>query len=985
MIERSWNLLTAATTRIESAATPVEMAAIFVGELTDVLVGVSRLALTLIEHDEGGPFLSAAAFFPSGENWLGAERFAIGSLGTLGQAASSRAAVSWRQDDDQAQAIPESSESIEEIGIPLLAGQNLLGVLLLTTEGPMRIDADEIALATFLCGRLALSLHNLFLANDMERAVERSDAIANISQALNETLELEAVFEMIVDAARLFLPDVDQAVIHLLEADEGESYLRPAAVSPRSRTDNSADFSTVRMRPGRGVAGLVLQEGKLINIRDVRTDPRFVSSERAPKFRSILVCPLQSRGQRLGTISIQSPEPGAFTSDAERLMSELGVEAAIAIEKARQFDALKKERLRLDAILRSMADGVLVVNPAGDIELVNQSMVDFIGLPLSRMLGHPVDDLPAGEVLRDIFRQAHSQPDSAVNADYEPEEGTYLNASVAVISGDEEESLGLVAAVRDVTREREVDRMKTDFISTVSHELRTPLTSVLGFVKLIRRTLDRNVWSFLPEDTKSERIQQRVLDNLNIIESEGRRLTHLINEVLDISKMESGSVEWQIEEIDLGSVLDNAISATSIILENRPVKLNLKMDDDLPLIAADADRFVQVFQNLISNAAKFTDKGSIDVSLKWVQDGQLDAVRGASYLRPSQLPGSWLVASVSDTGIGIERKDLRLVFDRFKQVGDSLTDRPKGTGLGLPICKEIVDYHNGHIWVESEVGSGSKFSFALPYSRVQTDELARSDELQPAEVADRSLVLVVDDEEFTRRLLIQLLQEAGYRVAAAEDGQHALGMARKHPPDLIILDVMMPQLDGFDTLVLLKNDPLTAKIPVMFLSVVESHQRGLKLGAAAYMTKPFDSNRLVDKVNQLVQLSSIAAGQPRQALLIDSEAYTRVMVRRVLESRGLAVADFEDIRQALREMGPDTPDLVIVSLSSIESSTPELVQSLRRWAVERPVHFLVIDPSNERQMISAVDSDSVDNLAADVWELVSGNPTEDSDAESTDE
>ena len=221
-----------------------------------------------------------------------------------------------------------------------------------------------------------------------------------------------------------------------------------------------------------------------------------------------------------------------------------------------------------------------------------------------------------------------------------------------------------------------------------------------------------------------------------------------------------------------------------------------------------------------------------------------------------------------------------------------------------------------------------------------------------------------------------MLQDAGYLVAAAQDGQDALGIARAQPPDLIILDVMMPQLDGFDTLVLLKNDPLTAKIPVMFLSVVESQQRGYKLGAAAFMTKPFDSNRLVEKVHQLVQLSSIASGEPRQALLIDSEVYTRVMVRRALEARGLAVVDFTDIETALNDLGGSVPDLVIVSLGSIESSTPQLVQSLRRWAVDRPVHFLVIDPRDEDRMITAVDNDSVDNLAADVWQLMNDKTNE---------
>ena len=755
MPDHLWKTLNTLAAQVDSAGDRRVMAERFLHGMIQLFPDWPRLALALVEQDEGGAYLLNVAFGPNSENWLGAERIAIGGFGTIGQAAASRSTLHWIRSENGTDTIPEFGEALEELAIPIRSGKSFLGILIVSADDPDLFEDETQAQLEQLTGRLGLSLQNLVLANDMRHAVERSDAIANISQALNETLELEAVFEMIVDAARLFLPDVDQAVIHLLESEDGEAYLRPTAVSPRNDEFANSDRSSVRMRPGRGVAGLVLQEGRLINIRDVRTDPRFVSSEREPKFRSILVCPLQSRGQRLGTISIQSPEPGAFNSDAERLLIELGVEAAIAIEKAKQFDALKTERRRLDAILRSMADGVLVINPTGEVEMVNQSFVDFVGQPVQRMIGHTVEDLPAGEVLSEIFKQAGGQPESSFQADYVPVEGTHLSASVAVIPGDGEESLGFVATMRDVTREREVDRMKTDFISTVSHELRTPLTSVLGLVKLIRRTLDRNVWVYLPDDTKSGRIKERVLDNLNIIESKGRRLTNLINEVLDISKMESGSVEWQIEEVDLETVLSTAISTTQILLENRPVEITLRVDRDLPKVAADADRFVQVFQNLISNSAKFTDEGRIDIQLSLVQDDQLPDVIGASYLRPVQLPGSWLVASVTDTGIGIEKKDLRLVFERFKQVGDSLTDRPRGTGLGLPICKEIVDYHNGQIWVESEPDQGSRFSFALPYKPIRADGLAQPDsDLSPAEVGGRSLVLVVDDEEFTRRLLI---------------------------------------------------------------------------------------------------------------------------------------------------------------------------------------------------------------------------------------
>ena len=241
----------------------------------------------------------------------------------------------------------------------------------------------------------------------------------------------------------------------------------------------------------------------------------------------------------------------------------------------------------------------------------------------------------------------------------------------------------------------EADAAKSSFLSTVSHELRTPLTSVLGFAKIIKKRLEDRIFPLVPTgDRKIAQTIQQVDDNLKVVVSEGERLTKLIDDVLDLAKIEAGKLEWHMEPVTIGDVIDRATAATSSLFEQKGLRLVKEVAADLPSITGDRDRLIQVVINLISNAVKFTDAGSITCR----------AVRR----------GGDLVVSVIDTGMGIAPADQPKVFERFKQVGDTLTDKPKGTGLGLPICREIVEHHGGRVWVESALGQGSTFSFSLP-------------------------------------------------------------------------------------------------------------------------------------------------------------------------------------------------------------------------------------------------------------------------------
>ncbi|MDW3651178.1 MAG: HAMP domain-containing sensor histidine kinase [Bacteroidia bacterium] len=249
----------------------------------------------------------------------------------------------------------------------------------------------------------------------------------------------------------------------------------------------------------------------------------------------------------------------------------------------------------------------------------------------------------------------------------------------------------------------EANKAKSVFLSTVNHELRTPLTSIIGFAKINQKRIEKRLLPFLTEDPKRHNILRKILKNNEVIISEGGRLTSLINELLDLAKIESGKMDWNMDEFQPSDLIERATNATSSLFIQKPsLKLIKEIPHDLPQITGDQNRLLQVLINLISNAVKFTDAGQVRlrVTLPSSSEGQGKNIR----------------FQLTDTGSGIPANQLDKVFERFKQVEDNQTGKPKGTGLGLPICKQIVEHHKGRIWVESEIGKGSSFFFSIPFS-----------------------------------------------------------------------------------------------------------------------------------------------------------------------------------------------------------------------------------------------------------------------------
>lgn len=545
----------------------------------------------------------------------------------------------------------------------------------------------------------------------------------------------------------------------------------------------------------------------------------------------------------------------------------------------------------LRAIIDYLGDGLMVFNGATDeISRCNPRFTKMFGLRTIDVVGQlPADVLGADLV---ALIQQHNLDPHPLSAEVALANGGIGQALISPMLSEGQGGRltldGAVILVRDVTQDKQIDQMKTDFLSTVSHELRTPLTSVLGFAKLIQKKLEEVILPIVPmAERKTARSVQQVRDNLHIIVSEGERLTSLINDVLDIAKIEAGKVEWHMAPVAIAELVNQAVAATSVLAQTSNLRIVQEIGPDLPPVLADRDRIIQVLINLLSNAIKFTEEGTVTCRVELVD--QMVAVR------------------VIDTGMGLAPEDVEVVFEKFKQVGEVMTNKPKGTGLGLPICKQIIEHHTGRIWAESELGKGSSFCFTVPivlsdlpspiavppinYPVTQPvpdtpsfQQLIQS--LPPETTATGApwtkTILVVDDEPSIRQLLRQELESQNYQVQEASDGIQALAAIRKAPPDLIILDVMMPKMNGLDLAAILKNNPETATIPIIILSIVEEQARGYRLGVDRYQSKPINSTMLFSDVAMLLEQGPVN----HHVLTVDGEVTTINALMSVLLERG---------------------------------------------------------------------------------------------------
>jgi PAS domain S-box-containing protein len=545
---------------------------------------------------------------------------------------------------------------------------------------------------------------------------------------------------------------------------------------------------------------------------------------------------------------------GTMKSMAKELSGLVtGLERAVFNATSELQDTLAYMR----AIIDNLVDGLLVIDVTGRLALSNPAFAEMLGIEGRDLKGKEAKLFFTGAMV-ELIEKSQRCGHGVVTAEVPLARGGVgkaVGTSIQKLSAAHQGGmcLGTVILVRDITLEKELDLMKTDFISTVSHELRTPMTSILGFAKIIRKRLDKLVFPALPPGlARLDRAKGQIEENLGIIVAEGERLTELINDLLDIAKMESGKVEWRMRDLSVAEILDNSASATAALAESKGLTLRVERPADPLIVTGDRDRLIQVMVNLISNAVKFTPKGQVEIGAR-EQDG-----KALIYVR--------------DTGIGIARKDQEKIFDRFKQAGDTLTEKPVGTGLGLPICKQIVEHHGGSVRVESEIGLGSTFSFALSL-KARTDQGEEDCErfVFESSSSQSNLVMVVDDDPSLSAYLTQILLDEGFRVVCAGNGAEAVRLAREKRPDLITMDLLMPGMDGVAAIARLRQDPDTAGIPVVVISALTESGSA---GGDAALVKPVDEARLLATIDGL--LGRAKAGYDGPCLVVrDAAAQAR--------------------------------------------------------------------------------------------------------------
>jgi len=453
----------------------------------------------------------------------------------------------------------------------------------------------------------------------------------------------------------------------------------------------------------------------------------------------------------------------------------------------------------------------------------------------------------------------------------------------------------------------QANRTKSAFLANMSHELRTPLNAIIGYSEML-------------QEEAEERGAQDFVPDLQKIHGAGRHLLTLINDILDLSKIESGRMELYLESFEVTPLVRDVEHTIRPLVEKNKNVLEVRIADEGLAMHADVTRVRQILFNLLSNASKFTEAGRVSLEVT-----------------PAEVDGKpFVVFRVADTGIGITPEQQARLFQAFMQADASTSRRFGGTGLGLVISQRLAQMMGGSITVESAAGRGSVFSVRLPRD---ADVLKGPpvDPPPPVPSARTCTILVIDDDEAARELLARGLAKDGFKVLTASDGVEGIRLAREQHPDIIALDVLMPGMDGWSVLKELKQEDATASIPVVMVSMLDQKEMGFALGASDYLLKPFDRDRLVHVVNRYRSASPLCP-----VLVVEDDAATRDVLRRTLEQNGWEVTEAENGRVGLDMMSRATPQLILLDLMMPEMDGFEFVAEMRRTEAWRRIPLIVV-------------------------------------------
>ena len=486
------------------------------------------------------------------------------------------------------------------------------------------------------------------------------------------------------------------------------------------------------------------------------------------------------------------------------------------------------------------------------------------------------------------------------------------------------QNANLFAEVEEKSRQLEMaSQHKSQFLSNMSHELRTPLNAIIGLTEMMY--------------TNPARFgTEKATEPLRRVNRAGNHLLGLINQVLDLSKIEAGKLELSPESVNLASLIDEVIGTARQLAEQNKNRLVVESQENLGSLTVDPMRLRQILLNLLSNACKFTKQGEVMLRARKVVDGR-----------------NWIEIAVADTGIGMTAEQQAKLFEEFTQADTSTARQYGGTGLGLAITRKLARMMGGDVTVTSQPGKGSVFTVRLPGS---AEPLANKSTDADGNPPSTDCVLVIDDDATARELISDHLKAEGFSVVTAVGGLEGLKFAKELLPTAITLDVMMPDLDGWSVLAALRQDPELAEIPVIMITIVDEHRRGIALGAAGYLTKPIDRERL----HRLIRRFR-ASARPTRVLLIEDDAVQRERMLGWLEPPQWIVREAANGREALNLLQEAKPDVILLDLMMPEMDGFAVVAALQKEAGWRDIPVIVItsldlDAKDRERLNSGVQS-----------------------------
>ena len=485
------------------------------------------------------------------------------------------------------------------------------------------------------------------------------------------------------------------------------------------------------------------------------------------------------------------------------------------------------------------------------------------------------------------------------------------------------------------------NRAKSVFVANMSHELRTPLNAIIGYSEMLHELSEEQGLADFSRD-------------LNKIQDAGRHLLRLISDVLDLSKIEAGKLEIYLEDVQLPDLVEEVRVIVDPLAAKSSNRLEINCPDDIGNLLTDRTKLKQSLLNLLSNASKFTSNGTVALDVEHETRG----------------PGSFVTFIIRDSGIGMTQEQIARLFEAFAQADASTTKRYGGTGLGLAITRSFCEILGGTVTVASEPGKGSTFRITLPDRRAGRPAEAKSAPASDApEPGNAPLIMVVDDDTSARGILTTVLRKEGLRVVEAGSGEVALELARKIRPDAITLDIMMPRMDGWSVLTALKSDPELAEIPVIVVTITTDRGVALSLGAADFMTKPIERNRLVSVLNTLLHGRG-------SVLLIEDELRARELARRQLQGLNLQVIETSNGREAIAWLSSNpAPGMILLDLLMPEMDGFAVLDAIEKHPEWQHIPVVILTGKDlsvaEREVLRGRVSDVIAKGSVSAKDLVS--------------